>query len=291
MTIDAAILHSDGGSRGNPGKSGIGFTIGVDSGRDVETICHGGWFIGEATNNVAEYRALIWGLENAIALNVRKLAIYADSELMVKQLNGAYRVKNEGIKPLFACAKELLDRFPAYTITHVLREHNAAPDALANEAMDTGGPVGDFKVPFSSGDLFSLTGEAQASEEMKGSGMYRLTVKDHFDAAHSLVGYPGECRNLHGHTWDIEVSVEGTELDEIGILYDFKDLKHDLKKILDRFDHAYLNEVEPFDTMNTTAENLARVIYDELEMMLVTNVRLVEVCVWESPIAKLAYRR
>ena len=68
--------------------------------------------------------------------------------------------------------------------------------------------------------------------------MYELTVKSHFDAAHALRGYPGECRNLHGHTWDVEVTVGGTELDEIGIVYDFKALKDDLNGVLDDYDHA-----------------------------------------------------
>lgn len=122
--------------------------------------------------------------------------------------------------------------------------------------------------------------------------MYTLTVKAHFDAAHALIGYPGECKNLHGHTWDVEVSVEGEELDGIGILYDFKSLKDDLYAVLTRYDHAYLNEVPPFDALNATAENLARVIWEELERQISDpRVRLAEVAVWESPIAKLTYRK
>lgn len=121
--------------------------------------------------------------------------------------------------------------------------------------------------------------------------MYELTVKEHFDAAHALVGYPGECRKLHGHTWDVEVTVSGTELDEVGILYDFKSLKADLRAVLSTYDHAYLNEVEPFITMNSTAENLARVIWDELEKRIAPQVSLTEVTVWESPVASLKYRK
>ena len=121
--------------------------------------------------------------------------------------------------------------------------------------------------------------------------MYTLTVKSHFDAAHSLVGYPGECRNLHGHTWDVEVSVQGTELDDIGILYDFKDLKEDLNSVLMQWDHIYMNDVPPFDEINATAENLARVIWEQLtERITDPRVTLYEVAVWESPIAKLTYR-
>ncbi|MDR0501330.1 MAG: 6-carboxytetrahydropterin synthase QueD [Coriobacteriales bacterium] len=123
------------------------------------------------------------------------------------------------------------------------------------------------------------------------AGTYTLTVKDHFDAAHALVGYPGQCKNLHGHTWDVEVSVCGTQLDEVGIVYDFQDLKTNLHLILDAYDHKYLNEVPPFNTINATAENLARVIYETLETKLPAGIELVEVAVWESPIARLGYKK
>ncbi len=121
--------------------------------------------------------------------------------------------------------------------------------------------------------------------------MYALTVRCHFDAAHALHGYQGECRELHGHTWDVEVTVEGAELDDVGIVYDFKRLKEDLRAVLDRFDHGYLNEIQPFDEVNPTAEHLARVVFGELEGVVGAGVRVVEVAVWESPIAKIVYRR
>lgn len=120
--------------------------------------------------------------------------------------------------------------------------------------------------------------------------MYELTIKSHFDAAHALRGYPGECRNLHGHTWDVEVTVAAAELDEIGIVYDFKLLKNDLEHVLDPYDHAYLNDVDPFTEISPTAENLARVIYERLAAVVDSRVRVLEVVVWESPIAKLTYR-
>jgi 6-pyruvoyltetrahydropterin/6-carboxytetrahydropterin synthase len=122
-------------------------------------------------------------------------------------------------------------------------------------------------------------------------GNYTLTVKDHFDAAHALVGYPGECANLHGHTWDVEVSIQGTKLDNVGIVYDFKDIKTQLRAILKKFDHKYLNDVPPFTEFNSTAENLARVIYEELEAELPEDIELLEIAVWESPIARLTYRK
>lgn len=121
-------------------------------------------------------------------------------------------------------------------------------------------------------------------------GTYYLTVKDHFDAAHHLYGYPGECKDLHGHTWDVEVTVESPELDEIGIVYDFKNLKADLKAVLSDYDHVLINEVAPFDEISPTAENLARVICERLAKAVDQRVRVTEVAVWESPIAKLVYR-
>ncbi len=120
--------------------------------------------------------------------------------------------------------------------------------------------------------------------------MYQLTIKEHFDAAHSLPGYPGECRELHGHTWDVEVTVEGEHLDEIGIVYDFKTLKADVRSVLGVFDHKHLNDVAPFDEIPPTAEHLARTIFEQLADRVAPVVRVVEVAVWESPIAKLVYR-
>lgn len=121
-------------------------------------------------------------------------------------------------------------------------------------------------------------------------GTYLLTVKDHFDAAHHLYGYPGECRELHGHTWDVEVTVEATELDEIGIVYDFKSLKADLAAVLADYDHALINSVPPFDEISPTAENLARVVCERLQSTVDKRVAVTEVAVWESPIARLVYR-
>jgi 6-pyruvoyltetrahydropterin/6-carboxytetrahydropterin synthase len=120
--------------------------------------------------------------------------------------------------------------------------------------------------------------------------VYELTVKGHFDAAHALRGYPGECSALHGHTWDVEVTVSGTSLDEVGIVYDFKTLKDDLQAVLADYDHVLLNDVAPFDEMNATAENLARVVYERLAARIGTGVSVTEVAVWESPVARLVYR-
>ena len=311
-TILQAQLNADGGSRGNPGDSGIGFIITVDDDSKAAIICRGGAYIGPATNNVAEYRALIWGLQNAGALGIVRIDVCLDSELLVKQLSGEYRVKNEGIRPLYNKALHLLEGFASHTVKHIPRELNCEADRLANKAMDTRGMVGDYVVDYEAGDLFSVSGNepgltspcqserachSERSEESfpalkpRSSGVYKLTVKDHFDAAHALVGYPGECKALHGHTWDIEVTIQGTQLDEVGIVYDFKNIKADLSQILRCYDHVYLNEVPPFDSMNATAENLARVIYEQLEEVLPQHIDLVEVAVWESPIARLSYSK
>ena len=137
--MSGVVLRTDGGSRGNPGPAGAGFVIE----RDSEIVCRGGRFLGSHTNNVAEYEALIWGLENVAALGHREVTVYADSELLVKQLNGQYRVKNEGLKPLFARALKLLRGFDSFAVAHVRREFNAEADEMANQAMDTRATVGD----------------------------------------------------------------------------------------------------------------------------------------------------
>jgi queuosine biosynthesis protein QueD len=296
MTV--ATLRTDGGSRGNPGPAGAGFVIE----RDGTTLADGGRFLGETTNNVAEYEALIWGLENALALGLAEISVLSDSLLLVRQMNGDYRVKHANLKPLFLRALELRRQFRTFSIQHVYREDNTAADALANEAMDARADVGH---PALAGDAtpepLSLFAELAVEADPnsvetsdtahgKGSSVYELTVKGHFDAAHAIRDYPGECRELHGHTWDVEATVVGAKLDEIGIVYDFKQLKADLASILERYDHKLMNDVAPFDVLNTTAENLARVVFEELETLVGDQVRVAEVAVWESPVAKVTYR-
>lgn len=145
LTVPATFtLRTDGGARGNPGPAGAGFVL--EDARGV-TIRSGGRFLGPRTNNIAEYEALIWGLETALDEGVRGLCVRADSELMVKQVLGVYRVKNEGLRPLHARVKDLLSRFESFEIRHVRREENAAADALANVAMDERRTVGDGVEP------------------------------------------------------------------------------------------------------------------------------------------------
>ena len=316
------VLHTDGGSRGNPGPSGIGFVLERGS---VE-VASGGAFIGVTTNNVAEYEALIWGLENALALDARNVQMIADSELMVRQVTGVYKVKNDALKALSARVQSLLVNLDSWSFEHTLRADNSEADALVNQVLDmvkdTDGEIGDeVGQPISAytptpRSLFPDKGESMGKSAAdtahdaldnaplfptptkaphgdiaaQTSGTYYLTVRDHFDAAHQLYGYPGPCRELHGHTWDIEVTVAGRELDDIGIIYDFKALKDDLHEILEAYDHHYINEVAPFETLSPTAENLARVIYDRLTQAIDPRVTIFEVAVWESPIARVAYR-
>jgi ribonuclease HI len=127
------VLHVDGGARGNPGPAAIGVVVSDPDGTVVEEVAEP---IGVATNNVAEYRALLRGLERAAALQAHEIRIVNDSELVARQLTGAYKVKHPGIKPLYEQAKHALDGFASWTITSVPRAQNAQADALVNQALD-----------------------------------------------------------------------------------------------------------------------------------------------------------
>lgn len=118
--------------------------------------------------------------------------------------------------------------------------------------------------------------------------MYEVRVKRHFDAAHALRGYQGKCEALHGHRYQVVVCVQADKVDEIGLAYDFTVLKVALGSIIERFDHANLNEVPPFDQLNPSSENIARVIYEELGESI-KGVNLASVEVWESPDAWVRY--
>jgi ribonuclease HI len=126
-------MYSDGGARGNPGPSGIGVVLKNVVGEVVAEVSQ---FIGNGTNNQAEYRAVLAGLEKAKELGVDELDLYLDSELVVKQLRGEYRVKNADLATLFVKAYNLSLSFKKITYTHIRRELNAEADRLANEAMD-----------------------------------------------------------------------------------------------------------------------------------------------------------
>jgi ribonuclease HI len=129
-------LHVDGASRGNPGEAGFGIHVTTLAGEAVAAL-YG--YLGQATNNVAEYQALLHALRYALERGTREVEVYSDSELLVRQLSGRYRVKNPGLQPLFREANALLARFARSRVTHVPRERNREADALANRAVDERG--------------------------------------------------------------------------------------------------------------------------------------------------------
>jgi 6-pyruvoyltetrahydropterin/6-carboxytetrahydropterin synthase len=119
--------------------------------------------------------------------------------------------------------------------------------------------------------------------------LYELTVIRKFSAAHQLRGYEGECENLHGHTYQVEVRVRAEALDEIGLAVDFKELKRFIDGLLEQYDHGFLNDVPPFDDINPSAENMARVIFEDMKKDLPEGITLSKVVVWESENASAAY--
>ena len=120
--------------------------------------------------------------------------------------------------------------------------------------------------------------------------MYQVSVEQHFDAAHFLRGYRGKCEALHGHRFRVVVKVTASRVDDVGMAYDFTELKRHLGDILSRFDHTCLNDVSPFDKINPSSENIATTIYNELQSKLAgASASLVCVEVWESPQSGVAY--
>lgn len=123
----------DGAARGNPGQAGCGAAIYDENGAVRKELCR---YLGHATNNVAEYQGLLMGLEAVIALGRKRVIVESDSQLLVRQLNGEYRVKNEKLQSLYQRALALLRQFDSYRIVHVPREMNKLADRLANRAID-----------------------------------------------------------------------------------------------------------------------------------------------------------
>ncbi|MBU6391672.1 MAG: ribonuclease HI family protein [Planctomycetota bacterium] len=128
------IIHTDGASRGNPGKAGIGVAIYDKDYTLIEELCK---FIGESTNNVAEYQAMIVAAQKAVDYNAAEVTFKTDSELLVRQLKGIYRVKSLNILSLYNKLTTLLNKIPAWKIQHVRREENVRADALANQGIDS----------------------------------------------------------------------------------------------------------------------------------------------------------
>jgi ribonuclease HI len=138
------IAHSDGGARGNPGPAGFGVIIQDESGRKVAALSE---YLGHQTNNFAEYQGLIAALEYALQHGPKALKLISDSELLVRQIKGIYKVKNATLQDLHRRAKELIAKLDWFSIGHALREHNQDADRLANEAMDKGTGRGLARAP------------------------------------------------------------------------------------------------------------------------------------------------
>ena len=119
--------------------------------------------------------------------------------------------------------------------------------------------------------------------------MYQVSVEGHFDAAHFLRDYGGKCENVHGHRFKVVVSLTATKLNEIGLAYDFVELKRHLGEVLSRFDHTSLNDVQPFDKINPSSENIAATIYEQLKGLFSGGITLSSVEVWESPESRIVY--
>jgi len=128
------IIHIDGGARGNPGEAGFGVAVSDLDGRRVADLFG---YLGVQTNNVAEYAALLAALKYAIEADASTVLVRSDSELLVRQIKGVYRVKHPGLIPLHEAAKRLMARLPEVRVEHVRREQNRDADRLANQAMDT----------------------------------------------------------------------------------------------------------------------------------------------------------
>ena len=120
--------------------------------------------------------------------------------------------------------------------------------------------------------------------------MFVLKIVTDFASAHSLRNYPGDCARLHGHNWQVEVSVCSEVLDDNGIAIDFREIKKQTKLVIKRLDHQYLNEIKPFDVLNPTAENIAKYFFEEVGMLINSeNVKVKEVLIWETPRSAVTY--
>jgi ribonuclease HI len=134
LKTDKLIIYTDGAARGNPGPAAIGVILKDEKGNIVATISRR---LAPTTNNQAEYQAIIAALEKAISLGVRNAIIKSDSELVVKQINGLYKIKNTVLRPFYQKVVQLIGSLESFSIAYIPREQNAAADALANKALDS----------------------------------------------------------------------------------------------------------------------------------------------------------
>jgi 6-pyruvoyltetrahydropterin/6-carboxytetrahydropterin synthase len=123
--------------------------------------------------------------------------------------------------------------------------------------------------------------------------MFQVSVEETFSSGHALRGYKGKCENVHGHNYRVQVSLEGPELDNIGLLVDFTHLKQIVREIIKRLDHQFINDLEPFTKVNPSAENLAKYFYDEVSGQLKSlppGARVTETVIWETDTSSARYR-
>jgi ribonuclease HI len=133
LNVNKVIIYTDGAARGNPGPAAIGVVIKDEKGSTIASISQ---YLGATTNNQAEYRAVIAALEKALSLGVKHVALYSDSELVVKQINGQYKVKHAALRPLYMEVVRLAGGLESFKALNVPRERNKEADALANKALD-----------------------------------------------------------------------------------------------------------------------------------------------------------
>jgi len=185
------IAHSDGGARGNPGPAGYGVVIQDESGKKV---AHLSEYLGHQTNNFAEYQGLIAALEYAVRHGPRALKLISDSELLVRQIKGIYKVKNPTLKDLHCRAKELIAQLEWFSIGHALREHNTEADRLANEAMDKG--MGRRVASASTAHVGTAASAVQRSEASpSGDSVGRALVPANADPGNEAKELEGIIRN------------------------------------------------------------------------------------------------
>jgi len=134
LNVNKLIIYTDGAARGNPGPAAIGVILKDEKGNIAATISRR---LAPTTNNQAEYQAIIAALEKAVSLGARNVALKSDSELVVKQINGLYKIKNTALRPLYQQVVQLIGTLESFSITYIPRERNTAADALANKALDS----------------------------------------------------------------------------------------------------------------------------------------------------------
>ena len=122
--------------------------------------------------------------------------------------------------------------------------------------------------------------------------MYQITIETHFSSAHRLRDYNGECERLHGHNWKVEISVASDVLNDFGMVMDFKDIKSNVKPLIGKLDHQYLNDIPPFTEINPTTENISKYLFDEFSKLINTDqIKVTKVEIWESTTSSASYTR